>query len=84
LRGGKSGKTKERRPRHALETAVERGVDRGKTAIDLGLRGLERHAAEQRMRKRVVRNGMTLAHTVSKTIAARISFIRLSFSPFSQ
>src|SRR5262245_54928924 len=26
LRGGKSGKTKERRPRHALETAVERGV----------------------------------------------------------
>src|SRR5262249_56143449 len=40
---------------------IERGVDRGKTAIDLGLGGRERHAVEQRMRKRVVGDGMTLA-----------------------
>src|SRR5579871_337502 len=59
-RGRKSGKAEERRARLCADVAVDRALDGGDTAVDLGIGGGETHAAEQRMREAVVRDGVSL------------------------
>src|SRR5258707_10095243 len=57
-RRGETGKAEERRSWPRGRLAVERRVDRGKTAVDFSLGGVRLQAIEQRMPETMVRHGV--------------------------